>query len=312
MKSFFLALLVMMISITVMGNDIIYKSNNAIFLYNIEKKETIRLINCAKNFSIGRIDRLSISMDGNPETQNQQRPFQNNKPSFDTVFKNLTKLDEAGYSYGIRMTVCPPWNKLKENVKFISENTKCRSLQVEPAFNLQRGAHVLPNENQYHQFSEAYLEAYDVALGYGTRLLFSGSRPGITTTVFCSAPYNALVINPDDNIVACYEITNSTHPLAAMSTFGYIQNGKVYIDQARKQAFHQRLQERFKTTCKDCFCHWTCAGDCYTRAFYQEKDYLSSSERCVMNKEITKNIFLSLIAQNNSVWHSSSLINKPG
>ncbi len=55
MKSFFLALLVMMISITVMGNDIIYKSNNAIFLYNIEKKETIRLINCAKNFSIGRI-----------------------------------------------------------------------------------------------------------------------------------------------------------------------------------------------------------------------------------------------------------------
>lgn len=45
----------MMISITVLGNDIIYKSKDAIFLYNVEKRETVKLTNCAKNFSIGRV-----------------------------------------------------------------------------------------------------------------------------------------------------------------------------------------------------------------------------------------------------------------
>jgi uncharacterized protein len=261
---------------------------------------------------VQNIDRLSISMDGDAETQNLQRPLENNRPSFDIVFRNLALLDKAEYQYGIRMTVCPPWNKLKDNVKFISENTKCRSLQVEPAFNLLRGAHTQPDENQYHQFADAYLEAYEVALQYGTKLLYSGSRPGIITNVFCSAPYNALVVNPDNQIVACYEITNSSHPLAAISTFGQIKDGEIQFDLASKTKFYQLLQERFDKTCKDCFCRWTCAGDCYTRAFYRESDYLTSGERCVMNKEITKNVILSLISKHDGVWRSKPPQGKAG
>jgi len=253
---------------------------------------------------IQNIDRLSISMDGNAKTQNLQRPFENHHPSFDIVFGSITQLDKADYPYGIRMTVCPPWNNLKENVRFISENTKCRSLQVEPAFNLKRGAHSQPDENQYHQFADAYLEAYEVALEYGTKLIYSGSRPGTITRVFCSAPYNALVVNPENQIVACYEITNSTHPLSAISTFGSVQDGEIIHDSAKKTDFYRLLQDRIDKTCKDCFCKWTCAGDCYTRAFYQESEYLSSSERCVMNKEITKNVLLSLISKHDGVWRA--------
>jgi uncharacterized protein len=253
------------------------------------------------------IDKLSISMDGTPETQNHQRPFRNNQPSSGFVMKNLHRLDALGFTaYGIRMTVCDPWIHLGKDVKFIYENTKCRSIQVEPAFNILRGTHLPPSENQYAQFAKAFLDAYDLSKELGARLTYSGARPGVISRNFCSSPFNALVVNPDDCIVACYEITNSKHPLAEIASFGKIQDDMVHIDEQKRTHFHDLLGERFNTVCKDCFCRWTCAGDCFSRAFPESGGHLSSSSRCLMNREITKNMILNLIYQQQGVWQSFS------
>ncbi len=257
---------------------------------------------------IKNINRITISMDGAPATQNRQRPFQNNTPSSSFVMKNLHKLDDAGFSsYGIRMTACYPWSNLSEDVNFILDATACRSIQVEPAFNHQRGAHVQPDQDQYHLFSKAFLDAYDIAHRYGANFQFSGARPGTMTRIFCTAPYNTIVVNPEDSIVACYEVVNSKHPLADVSTFGTVRDGSIHIDQKKRHDFHEMLQERFEKTCKDCYCRWTCAGDCYMRAFSSSDDLLLTSPRCSMNREITKNMILNLISQRNGVWQPVSL-----
>jgi hypothetical protein len=54
MKRFFLFFTILA-NMNVLGNDIIYKYENSIFLYNIEKKETVKLIDCDTYFSIGSI-----------------------------------------------------------------------------------------------------------------------------------------------------------------------------------------------------------------------------------------------------------------
>ncbi len=258
---------------------------------------------------INNINRITISMDGTPTTQNRQRPLQNYAPSSSFVMKNLRLLDDAGFSssYGIRMTACHPWKNLSEDVNFILEATACRSIQVEPAFNQQRGAHVQPDQDQYHLFSKAFLNAYDIAYSYGANFQFSGARPGTMTRIFCTAPYNAIVVNPEDSIVACYEVVNSNHPLADISTFGKIQDGSIHIDENKRLDFHKMLQERFEKTCRDCFCRWTCAGDCYTRAFSTTDNLMLTNPRCSMNREITKNMILNLIHQHNGVWQPVSM-----
>jgi len=251
------------------------------------------------------LDFISVSMDGSPSTQDSQRPLRDHKPSSSIVMHNLQRLDERGFKYGIRMTTCAPWTQLTDDVQFIVEHTRCRSMQVEPAFNTQRGEHCSPDQEQGKAFIQAFLEAYEVAKATQASLTYSGARPKTTTSTFCSAPFNALVVNPEDEIVACYEIFNQQHPFAEMATFGKIVSGDVSLDQASRDSFHRLLGERF-ATCRDCFCHWNCAGDCFARAFAEGPNgHLVKSQRCAINREITKYLLLDLIRENSGVWKGS-------
>jgi uncharacterized protein len=251
---------------------------------------------------VQNMDVISVSMDGSISTQDRQRPLVNNHPSSPIVMRNLRTLDECNVDYGIRMTACPPWEQLVDDVRFILQNTACRNIQVEPAFNEQRGEHRQPEQDQEQSFVQAFIDAYDLALDHGASLYYSGARPHVLTRMFCSAPYHALIVNPDDEVVACYEIVSSRHPLAGIATFGRVADGKVEIDHARRKHLHNLLAERFASCCS-CFCRWNCAGDCFTRAFGTgDQAHLAKSKRCDLNRELTLHILLSLIERQGGAW----------
>lgn len=251
---------------------------------------------------MGNMDVISVSMDGSLLTQDHQRPLTNHQPSSPIVMRNLHALDERNVNYGIRMTACPPWSQLVDDVRFILENTKCRSMQVEPAFNTQRGEHRQPGQADEHLFAQAFMSAYDLALDHRANLYYSGARPAIVTRSFCAAPYHALVVNPDDEIVACYEIVSSRHPLAGIATFGKVADGRVEVDRSKRDHLHALLHQRLES-CVSCFCRWNCAGDCFTRAFgVGEQAHLAKSKRCDLNREISLHMILSLIERHDGIW----------
>ena len=77
---------------------------------------------------------------------------------------------------------------------------------------------------------------------------------------------------------------------------------EIIPDQISQARFRALLDERF-STCRDCFCHWTCAGDCFTRAFAEEPNgHLYKSMRCTINRVITKYWLLDFIPENEEVW----------
>lgn len=248
------------------------------------------------------MDQISVSMDGSPVTQDRNRPLRNGRSSSSFVLRSLRLLDEYQATYGIRMTVRSPWQTLPEDVRYILENTGCRSIQVEPAFNLARGAHHPPQEEQYRDFVAAFCEAYLLARQHDARLTFSGTRPELITDIFCASPYAAVVVNPENQIVACYEITNARHPFAPIAVFGNVRGRQVTIDWQARQRFHELYQQRLET-CKDCFCRWHCAGDCFTRAFSPgEGGHLAKNPRCAINQAITRFKLLDFIAMDGGVW----------
>ncbi len=254
---------------------------------------------------MSQFDFISVSMDGSPATQDRQRPTQNQKPSSAIVMQNIRKLDEGAFHYGIRMTACAPWTHLKEDVRYIIENTRCRAMQVEPAFNIQRGSHNLPADDEANAFIGAFLEAYELARENQANLTYSGARPTTTASTFCTAPFNALVINPENQVVACYEITDTQHPFAGITTFGEVTEGEVRLDQAARERFWTLLSERF-ASCRDCFCHWTCAGDCFARAFAPGPGgHRTKNLRCHINREITRYLLLDQIRSSGGVWRGN-------
>jgi uncharacterized protein len=249
------------------------------------------------------LDGLTVSVDGAPETQDRQRPFVTGRGSSGVVLRNLAELDRRGFPYAIRLTAIPPWDQLPKNVGFLCERTQCRSLHVEPAFNTARGGRPEPAPADCRGFARAFLDAYFVASAAGCELSYSGARAGSVAATFCTAPYDAIIVSTRGQLVTCYEVTDPTHPLAAISTIGRIADGVVTVDTASRSRLRSMLAER-RLQCADCFCYRTCAGDCYARAFGAgDNGHLTYGPRCDMNRAITRNLLLALISGSGGVWH---------
>jgi uncharacterized protein len=225
-----------------------------------------------REWILQNLDGLSISFDGRPETQDRQRPFANGRGSFKAVMRTIEALDGAEFPYGIRMTATAPWRaELAKDVRFICE------------------------------------EAFEIAQRAGRRLAFSGARPWVLTQAFCGAPYGALIVNAAGNVVACYEITDGAHPLAEMSTLGRVVDSRLILDHKARSAVLTHLEEK-RARCRECFCYWHCAGDCYTRSFYAEAGSQNGANpRCYMNREITAQILLWYVMAGGGVWRGETV-----
>ena len=248
------------------------------------------------------LDGVTVSVDGSPETQDGQRPFSNGRGSSSVVLRNVAELDRRCFPYAIRVTATAPWGHLADDVRFLCETTECQSIHVEPAFNTSRGGHPRPSEKESEVFAQAYLEAFRTAMGSGRELVYSGAQVGAVAAIHCSAPYDALIVTTRGELVTCYEVTSPSHPLAGISRIGRIVDGRVVVGENGHEPLHSLLDER-RQLCRDCWCFRTCAGDCYARAFDSgEGGHLSHSSRCDMNRDITKGILLTLVANGGGVW----------
>lgn len=250
-----------------------------------------------REWVLHNLDRVTISMDGDPQTQNRQRPLASGQGSFEMVMDTLHALDRHGFEYGIRLTALPPWpGRLARNVAFLCKETGCTRLQVEPAFNTERGAYRPPSAQESQDFVAGFMEAFAIAEEAGCRLHFSGARPRTLTSTFCSAPFGGLIVTPTGDLVTCYEITGPQHPLAEACTIGRLEKGQLVVHQSRRKTFLARLAAR-REACRDCFCYWHCAGDCHAKAFYPGADATpQTSPRCQMNRSITAQMLLWNIA----------------
>ncbi|MBN2149514.1 MAG: radical SAM protein [Anaerolineales bacterium] len=251
---------------------------------------------------IQNIDSISFSFDGTPATQDRQRIFPSGQGSSLVVLRSLRVLDEHDFPYSIRMTVLPPWESFVDDVRYLCQQTGCRAIQVEPAFNTIRGMHAPPSDEQWQGFAETFLEAHETARQCGKRLRYSGARIETVTAAFCSAPTNALIVNPLGDLVTCYQVDNREHPLASISVIGCFSESNLNVDNTARQHLVGLIAER-RAACQDCFCYWSCAGDCYSRNFHPGPDgHLIFSQRCAINRAITERLLLEAIAESRGAW----------
>lgn len=265
------------------------------------------------DYLLANLDDLTLSFDGSPDTQDVKRPFATNRGSSPIVLRTIAALDRRSFPYAIRMTATSPWQGFPEDVRFICEQTGCRTIQVEPAFNTERRGHPQGDEAACHAFADAFLAGYEIAAAAGRSLFYSGARLGLVTNTFCSAPYDALIVTPAGNLVACYEVTDPGHPLADLSTLGCYDGDGFHLDLAARDHLHGLMTER-QAGCSDCFCLRSCAGDCYTRAFASgPMGHRSRGPRCKMNQNIMTGLLLHGIAAGNGVWQGCDrvAVNEP-
>jgi uncharacterized protein len=232
---------------------------------------------------------ISVSFDGLPLVQNEQRPTKGGRGSYAKVAKTLRALDEARFRYGVRMTATDASvHHLEESVRHICENFKPHTIQVEPVFPQGRATNGGPELTDHGAFISQFMKAYRAAEKHGITLFYSGARPEA--------------------------LTSGNHPLGEHFLVGrYDGKGGFDIDGAKVQ---EQLSCGGADTpeCSACFCRWHCAGDCATKAPSTGRGAtLRHADRCLVSQELTKFLIFDRIEKSGGlVWHDPQISRTEG
>jgi len=80
-----------------------------------------------------------VSFDGLPAVHDRQRPARTGAQSSGRVIDTMRHFDEAGFGYGVRLTVLPDQvATLPDSVEFICSNFHPYAIQIEPVYQLGR------------------------------------------------------------------------------------------------------------------------------------------------------------------------------
>ena len=256
------------------------------------------------------IDEVSLSIDGIASVHNRQRPAPGMQPSFDKVFNTLKTLEKKKIQYGIRMSVMDESvDELPESIDFLCRNTECRVFQVEPVFKSGRARETGIDLKNNSRFIDAFMISMETAFNHKRHMYYSGVRPWVVTNHFCTAPYEALIVNHDGELTTCYEVFDSSHELGELFFYGRYNDDVFNMDYSRREALLEKIKKR-QAGCveKECFCFSNCAGDCPPKAFLAEQEgYNGFSRRCELNRSLTREMLLFYIEKSGGVWHGEKL-----
>lgn len=248
---------------------------------------------------LDNVDEVSLSLDGLEEVQNRQRPGADGGASFDRALATADELERRGIPYGIRLTVTDESiDCLAAGMAMLCARTNCQVFQVEPAFSHGRASANGTALSRVRRFGEAFLAAWETGAASGRHVYYSGARPWVSTRRFCLAMDKALVVTPEGYLTSCYEVCAPEHPLAGRFLFGTASgDGGWSVDLAARQWMAGRMEER-RRGCEGCFCYWSCAGDCPSKAAGNGQ----TSERCELNRFITQGLLVRYMAAGGGLW----------
>lgn len=243
------------------------------------------------DFLIAWFNSVNISCDVLPEVQNRQRPTASGKGTFSAVDRTLRRLDASGKTYGIRTTLTSQSvDRLEEIVRFVSENyPHCDPLHIEPAWNCGRCLSTGETTPDTRTFLQGFLNALDRLPDNGLRVVFSAARTDFVGNRFCAVSDNAFVVTAEGLVTSCYEVCETSDPRAGRYIYGHFDagSGSFVFDRAKQEALH-RLVVSNMLYCANCFCKYTCAGDCAAKLLGTvEPELHGGSERCVITRALT-------------------------
>ncbi len=241
------------------------------------------------------IQGATVSLDGPPDVNDENRPTVGGGSSYDAVIRTLGVFDAEGLRYGLRVTLTAAHiPRLPEIVASLVSASAAREIQVEPVFSVGRAERDGVAAPEASAFIEAFRAGAAVARAGGRTLRYSGARLGVITDRFCEAAGRSFAVTPDGAVSSCYEVSDPEDPRAATFNWGvYDATEGFLLDEAKRRA-QARFGVHHKPHCEGCFCKWHCAGDCAAKVEHLGDAALSP--RCEVNRALTRDQLLRALA----------------
>ncbi|HNY30148.1 MAG TPA: radical SAM protein [Fibrobacteria bacterium] len=268
-------------------------------------------VHCATNgllsdtqidFILEHFGGLNISFDGPDDIQDRQRPLAGGGRSSTGVKRTIQRLEEAGFPYGIRVTLtAAEAHRIQEIVDFV--HATCPGLEqihLEPVWQCGRCRTSGERPPVDEVFIDGFRRAWTKAKTEGYSLFYSGARIDTLTDRFCGASGDGFTVTPEGRVTSCFEVSDPADPRSALYHYGAWdpESGEFVFDPGKLRIL-AGLRVWNLAHCRDCFCKWHCAGDCLAKAI-PGSDPAShrGSTRCRTNRELTRHQLQGLLSEN--------------
>ena len=210
----------------------------------------------------------TISMDGLPQFQDDQRVFYDGSGTSAEVEKTLKALSSKGMNVIVRITVTDYMvDRFREIVDYLSE-LGVRFIHFEPVTkggraNSQESEILRPDPEKY---SEKLIDVIAYAKSRNvyilTSTLMNANSPSL---MFCDAVgKNKLAVTYEGLLTSCLGIQSTEHPLADIFVMKDDNPERWLESQFPSYVGNTEGVEK----CKTCFARYICAGGCPSRNFY--------------------------------------------
>ena len=163
----------------------------------------------------------------------------------------------------------------------------CHLLHIEPSWESGRS---IVNDLQSpdpDEFISRFLEA-DALLQGKIQLVYSGDRAGYLDTTFCQASRDGFTVTAEGNVTACYELCEPSVPGSERFIYGKWDEAQGFMFDERKMADLHTLRVENMPYCRDCFCKYSCCGDCPAKLLgTQDPCSHQGSWRCRITRAVT-------------------------
>ena len=212
---------------------------------------------------------VTVSMDGDRDSQDASRVFANGLGSYDVVLPRVKKLlaKHTRRPIGARVTLTRENLDVRAIYKHLKEDIGFWEVGFAPVTTSWQRDYAIPDEGFEHMlagFQSLAQDYLDYALE-GRHHGFSNIRDtiqeihkGVAKAYPCGAGFGLLGVATDGEVGLCHRFAgSSTHSL------GTVTDG---IDHALRESFLDKHHIDKKTDCSQCFARSLCAGGCYHEA----------------------------------------------
>ena len=235
------------------------------------------------------VDNITISLDGNEEIQNLQRPVIGGKGSFKASMHGICNLKNHGIPFAIRATVTSlSVQAMPDFVRFLSKEIFAEQgglVHFEPLSLCGKASGATELDVDPQLFVQYYTEARVLGKDLNIRVVCTLDTFRRDKMQFCGASTGTMFcVCPDGSISGCSRITKASDKGSDLFFYGQItlETDSPEIDMHKQTRIveHGKLPE---SPCATCFARWNCQGFCPISRYLGENTF---KESCIIVKQL--------------------------
>ncbi len=255
-----------------------------------------------RKWLIDNLDYITISIDGNREIHNLQRPSISGKDVYSIILHNIQAIHESNkVILGLRMTITAiNVRRLPELILYLHKQFPGRRIGFEPVqdcgrCNINRiddPAKRIPTEKE---LIDSYLKAFAIAKKFRINLKSSitSFKSPESNMSFCGVDGQNFCVDPEGYVSACTRVTSQYDPMSKYFYFGKYNPETDDFDINPEQYTRvQQMNIKHYQQCHECFAQYNCKGDCaHIKAALGDNFFNKVSPRCKMIRNLTLGLF---------------------